>query len=283
VTHDPLLDLMPPNRRTPGRTLVMGILNVTPDSFSDGGRYLDADAAVRHGLQMADEGADILDVGGESTRPGAEAVSADEEMARVLPVVEALARASNLAISIDTYKASVAREALRLGARMVNDVSGLRFDPELAATAAERDAYLVVMHSVHTPATMQQSPHYNDLLGEVCGFLRRQAAAAEIAGVRRSRILVDPGIGFGKTLEHNLELLRRLPEVAAIGYPVLVGVSRKSFIGRILDDAPPQERLEGTISANVLSVANGARVVRVHDIAPVVKATRVADAVLGRR
>ena len=262
------------------RTLVMGILNVTPDSFSDGGLYLDVDAAVDHALRMVQEGADIIDVGGESTRPGAEPVPADEEMRRVLPVIERLTAQTDVTISIDTYKSSVAREALKAGACIVNDISGLRFQPEIAAVAADANAYLVIMHSVHTPATMQVNPRYDDVVAEVKSFLGRQSLAAQQSGVPRERIIIDPGIGFGKTVEHNLELLRHLPELAELGYPVLVGVSRKSFIGAILGGAVPSERLEGTIAAVALSIAGGARVVRVHDVGPVVKAVRVADAVL---
>lgn len=262
------------------RTLVMGILNVTPDSFSDGGLYLNTDSAVEHALEMLKEGADIVDVGGESTRPGAEPVPADEELRRVLPVIERLAAETDVPISIDTYKSSVAREALKAGACIVNDISGLRFDPEIAPAAAEADAYLVIMHSIHTPATMQVNPQYDDVVGEVKAFLERQSSAAQQSGVPRDKIIVDPGIGFGKTVEHNLELLRRLPDLAQLGYPILVGVSRKSFIGAVLGGLPPSERLEGTIAAVALSIAGGARIVRVHDVGPVAKAVRVADAIL---
>lgn len=262
------------------RTLVMGILNVTPDSFSDGGKYISPDAAVEHALEMVSEGADIIDVGGESTRPGATPVPAEEEMRRVLPVIERLAEASPVPISVDTYKAAVAREAVRAGACIINDISGLRFEPELARVAADTGSFLVVMHSIHTPATMQQNPYYENVVEEVRSFLERQVAFAEQQGVSMERILVDPGIGFGKTLEHNLQLLRGLPRLAELGHPLLVGVSRKSFIGMLLGGAPPEERLEGTLASVVLSIAGGARVVRVHDVAPVVRAVRVADAIV---
>ncbi|MGC8834074.1 MAG: dihydropteroate synthase [Armatimonadota bacterium] len=262
------------------RTLVMGILNVTPDSFSDGGRYISTDAAVEHALEMVSEGADIIDVGGESTRPGATPVPADEEMRRVLPVIERLAEASSVPISVDTYKAVVAREAVRAGACMINDISGLRFEPELARVAADTGSFLVIMHSIHTPATMQENPCYENVVEEVRSFLERQVEFAERQGVPRERMLVDPGIGFGKTLEHNLQLLRGLPRLAELGQPVLVGVSRKSFIGMLLGGASPEERLEGTLASVVLSIAGGARVVRVHDVAPAVRAVRVADAIV---
>ncbi|MGQ9697393.1 MAG: dihydropteroate synthase [Armatimonadota bacterium] len=281
MSSSEVLGLLSSSRET-ARTLVMGILNVTPDSFSDGGLYLDAKLAVEHALQMLRDGADIIDVGGESTRPGAQPVPADEEMRRVLPVIERLAEETNAPISIDTYKSSVAREALKAGACIVNDISGLRFDSEIAAIAAESGAYLIVMHSIHTPATMQVNPQYDDVVAEVREFLKRQSEEAQRRGVPRDRIIVDPGIGFGKTVEHNLELLRRLPELVQLGYPVLVGVSRKSFIGAVLEGAPPSERLEGTLAAVTLSIAWGARIVRVHDVAPTVKAARVADAILFR-
>jgi dihydropteroate synthase len=261
-----------------GRTAVMGIVNVTPDSFSDGGAFFDARAAVEHGLRLAAEGADILDVGGESTRPGAAPVPAEEELRRVVPVVRELAGRAGVPVSVDTTKASVAQAALEAGAALVNDVSALRFDPELGAAIARAGAGLVLMHMRGEPRTMQDAPHYDNLLAEVAAELREGLARAAAAGVDPGKTLVDPGIGFGKTLEHNLELLDRLEELAALGRPVLVGPSRKSFIGRVLD-LPPAERLEGTIAACVLAADRGAHLVRVHDVGPVRRALRVADAV----
>ncbi len=260
------------------RTHVMGIVNVSPDSFYDGGRYSSPRKAVEHGLELAGQGADILDVGGESTRPGAEPVEVEEEKRRVVPVIEALASRCDAAISVDTYKGEVAREALAAGAVMVNDVSGLRFDPGMAATVAAAGAALIVMHMLGEPRTMQASPDYGNLMGEIVEELRRSVEKAVEEGVDRERILVDPGIGFGKRLEHNLLLLRHLSELRVLGRPIVVGASRKSFIGAI-SDLPVEERLEGTIAASCLAVAAGAQVVRVHDVRSVRRAVEVADAV----
>jgi dihydropteroate synthase len=262
------------------RTAIMGIVNVTPDSFSDGGAFFDPAAAIAHGLRLAAEGADILDVGGESTRPGAQPVPEAEEMRRVVPVVRELAARAGVPVSIDTTKASVAEAALAAGATLVNDVSALRFDQRLGDVAARAGAALVVMHMQGIPGTMQQSPRYGDLLGEVVAELAAGAGRAEAAGVDPDRILVDPGIGFGKTLEHNLELLDRLDALAALGRPILVGPSRKAFIGRLLD-LPAGERLEGTIAACCLAATRGAHLVRVHDVRAVRRALRVCDAILG--
>jgi dihydropteroate synthase len=261
------------------KTWLMGIVNVTPDSFSDGGAFFDADRAVDHGLELACQGADILDVGGESTRPGSFPVPAEEEMRRVLPVIEALRKRTAVLLSIDTTKAAVARAALEAGADIVNDISGLRFDPAMGPVVAASGAGLVLMHMKGTPRTMQESPRYDDLMGEIGAFLRDRVKEAEAAGVSRERIVVDPGVGFGKTPEHNLTLLNRLAELEAVGRPLCVGLSRKSFIGRILG-LPPGERLEGTIAAAVLAVGRGARILRVHDVGPVSRAVRVAEAVL---
>ncbi len=260
------------------RTHVMGIVNVSPDSFYDGGRYFSTQEAVEHGLELAGQGADILDVGGESTRPGAEPVGVEEEKRRVVPVIEALASRCDAAISVDTYKGEVAREALAAGAVMVNDVSGLRFDPGMASTVAAAGAALIVMHMLGEPRTMQASPDYGNLMGEIVEELQRSVEKAVEEGVDRERILVDPGIGFGKRLEHNLLLLRRLSELRVLGRPIVVGASRKSFIGEI-SDLPVEERLEGTIAASCLAVAAGAQVVRVHDVRSVRRAVEVADAV----
>ena len=263
---------------------VMGVLNVTPDSFSDGGRYLENDAAVRHGLGLIEEGAAILDVGGESTRPGAEPVGADEERRRVVPVIEGLAgRGGSVQISIDTSKASVAAAALDAGATLVNDVTALRGDPAMAELVAERGVECCLMHMLGEPRTMQVDPHYDDVVSDVKAFLEERMAAAIRAGVAEDRILLDPGIGFGKTLEHNLELLARLSEIVALGRPVVIGTSRKSFLGRLTGREDPGERVAGTIATNVLAYERGARVFRVHDVTPVLDALRVTAATVSAR
>jgi len=257
----------------------MGILNVTPDSFSDGGRYLDARAAVAWGLEMAAEGADIIDVGGESTRPGALPVAPDEEMARVVPVVREIRKESAALISVDTSKAAVARAALDAGADIINDVSALRFDPDMAGVAADSGAAVVLMHMKGTPETMQVEPRYEDLFAEVRGFLEARADAARSAGVRRDRIIVDPGIGFGKTFAHNIALIEGLGFLDDLGFPVLAGVSRKSFIGKALG-AGPGERLEGSLAAGVLCIERGTHILRVHDVRATRRAADMTDAVL---
>jgi dihydropteroate synthase len=260
------------------RTLVVGILNVTPDSFSDGGRYLDRATAVAHATRMVEEGADILDVGGESTRPGSSAVSADEELERVHPVIERLAELHPaIPISIDTRKAGVAAEALDAGATIVNDVSG-GADPAMFDVVRDREAAVVLMHMQGDPATMQEAPEYDDVVGEVHQYLRQRIEAAELAGIDPERIAIDPGIGFGKDLGHNLELMHGVGALLDLGRPVLVGPSRKKFIGTILD-LPEEERVEGTVGAVVWMVARGAHLVRVHDVKEVVRAVRVADAI----
>jgi dihydropteroate synthase len=261
------------------RPLLMGVVNVTPDSFSDGGLFLDARAAVDHGRELAAEGADILDVGGESTRPGAGPVSADEELRRVLPVVEELS-GHGAVVSIDTTKAGVARAAVDAGARIVNDVSAFRFDPELAGLVAETGVDCCLMHMLGEPRTMQDDPRYDDVVADVKAFLEERLAFAVSEGVPEERVWLDPGIGFGKTVEHNLELIRRLGEIAAIGRPVVVGTSRKSFLGKLTGRAV-DERVAGTIATNVLALERGASVFRVHDVAPLKDALTVATATLG--
>ncbi|MCR4403998.1 MAG: dihydropteroate synthase [Candidatus Acetothermia bacterium] len=261
------------------RTLIMGILNVTPDSFSDGGLYLEHEKAIAHGLKLVEDGADIVDVGGESTRPGADPVPLEEELRRVIPVIEGLRSASRVTISIDTYKAAVAEAALRAGADMINDISAMRFDPRMAEVVRKYDVPVVLMHMQGEPRTMQANPHYNDLVGEVGAFLQERLSAAAAAGIAPERLILDPGIGFGKTVEHNLELLRRLAELKRLGRPILIGPSRKSFIGR-LSDLPPGDRLPGTIATVVLGIANGADIVRVHDVLEVKRAVQVADAII---
>ncbi|GIK77578.1 MAG: dihydropteroate synthase [Thermoleophilia bacterium] len=260
-------------------TLVMGIVNVTPDSFSDGGRYLDPDAAIAHGRELSAAGAGILDVGGESTRPGAAAVGAPEERSRILPVIEALA-ADGARISVDTSKPEVAAAALAAGAEIVNDVTALR-DPAMAAVCAEARCGVVLMHMKGTPRTMQDDPTYADVVGEVRAFLAERLEAAAAAGVDRERIWVDPGIGFGKTVAHNLELIASLDRIADLGRPVVVGASRKNFIGAITG-RPVDRRLGGSIAAAVVAAFAGAAVLRVHDVAATVEALRVADPILGR-
>jgi dihydropteroate synthase len=260
----------------------MGVLNVTPDSFSDGGEYLAPDRAVAHGAVLRAEGARIVDVGGESTRPGAMPVGADEELRRVLPVVEALA-AAGVAISIDTSKADVARAALDAGAMMVNDVTALRGDPEMAGVVAEAGVPVCLMHMLGEPRTMQEDPRYDDVVDDVRAFLAGRLEAAVSAGVAEGQVLLDPGIGFGKTLAHNLTLLRRLPELLDLGRPLLVGASRKSFLGRITGRDEPQDRLAGSVAATVLAYQGGATVLRVHDVAEVRDALAVTAAIEAAR
>jgi len=258
---------------------LMGVVNVTPDSFSDGGLYLDAGAAIEHGEEMARDGAEILDVGGESTRPGAEAVDVGEERARTEPVVRALAEAGHV-MSIDTSKLEVARAALEAGAAIVNDVTALRHDPEIGALVADRGAGLVLMHMQGEPRTMQANPAYEDVVDDVRAFLVERLEAAVAAGVEEERIWLDPGIGFGKTLDHNLELLRRLDQLRALGRPLVIGTSRKSFIGKI-DGSEVGDRIGGTIASSVLAAANGADVLRVHDVAETRQALQMAAAIAG--
>jgi dihydropteroate synthase len=258
----------------------MGIVNVTPDSFSDGGLFLDADAAIAHGRELVAEGAQILDVGGESTRPGAEPVEADEEIRRVVPVIEALAGESTQ-VSIDTTKAAVAEQALDAGATIVNDVAAFRFDPEIAAVTADAGATCVLMHMLGEPRTMQADPRYDEVVSDVKAFLEERLEYAVRQGVAEERIWLDPGIGFGKTLQHNLELIARLDEIVAIGRPVVFGASRKSFLGK-LTGRQVDERLAGTIAANIIAYERGARVFRVHDVAPTIDALQVATATVRR-
>jgi dihydropteroate synthase len=258
---------------------VMGIVNVTPDSFSDGGRFLDADAAVAHALQLVAEGATLLDVGGESTRPGAEPVGEAEELRRVVPVIQRLRGrlAAEVRISVDTCKSAVAAAALDAGADLVNDVTALRGDPGMAPLVAERRVDVCLMHMLGEPRTMQDNPCYDEVVTDVARFLRERMEFAVSRGVAEEQILLDPGIGFGKTVQHNLELLRRLDEIVALGRPVLVGTSRKSFLGR-LTGREVDDRLAGTIATNVIALERGARIFRVHEVAPVLDALKVAAA-----
>jgi dihydropteroate synthase len=261
----------------------MGILNVTPDSFSDGGLHFNLDAAVDRGMRMVDEGADIIDIGGESTRPGSDPVARDEEVRRTIPVIAALAPRVPVPISIDTYKADIAGRALDAGASIVNDISGLRFDAGMARVVAGRGVPVVLMHIKGTPKSMQTDPVYEDMFQEIIDYLRDSVSIALRAGVRDDLIIVDPGIGFGKTFVHNLEILNRLDRFAALNRPLLVGPSRKAFIGKILGGSSAADRLEGTAAAVTAAVLKGAHIVRVHDVKEMVKVARVADAIRRER
>jgi len=260
------------------RTLLMGVLNVTPDSFSDGGLYFDPDKAIAHGLRMVDEGADVIDVGGESTRPGSKPLALEEELRRIIPVIETLAGKVDVPISIDTYKSAVASRAIDAGARIINDISGLHFDPGLAKVAAEHDTPLVLMHIRGTPETMQKDVHYQSLLSEILESLRESIQKAEALGVDPDQIIIDPGIGFGKTLEHNLLIIKHLSEFRVLGKPILLGTSRKSFIGKMLN-AEVDQRLEGTLATIAIGILNGAHIIRCHDVLPAKKVIAVVDAI----
>jgi dihydropteroate synthase len=261
------------------RTLIIGVLNVTPDSFSDGGLFTEVEAAVGHAERMVAEGADIVDVGGESSRPGADPVPAEVEMDRVLPVIEKLAKTIEIPISIDTYKSSVARHALDVGACIVNDISALRSDQDMAAVVAEARVPVVLMHMKGTPKDMQLDPRYGSLISEIISFLRTRIQAAVDAGISPNQIIIDPGIGFGKTVQHNLEIIRRLREFKSLGRPILIGTSRKSFIGKVLD-LPADDRLEGTAATVAIAIANGADIVRVHNVKEIARVVRMTDAIV---
>lgn len=263
------------------RTHIMGILNVTPDSFSDGGKFFQPGQAIEHGIQMAEDGADIVDIGAESTRPGAKPVAADEELRRIIPILEGLLKQVAVPISIDTYKSSVAETALEAGAQMINDISGLRFDPQMRHVIAKYRVPVVIMHIKGEPRNMQQHPYYGDLIGEISGYLAESIQLAEEAGIQREKIIVDPGIGFGKRLMDNYEILRRLDEFQKLGCPILIGPSRKSFIGKVLD-LPSDQRLEGTIAAVAIGIQHGAHLVRVHDVKEISRACRIIDLLVGK-
>jgi len=266
------------------RTLVMGVLNVTPDSFSDGGKFFDAERAVEQAMEMERRGADLLDVGGESTRPGSAGVSAQEELARVLPVLRALRGRLKIPVSIDTQKTEVAEAALDAGAQIINDIFGLKSDPRIAKVAARRRVPLILMHMRGEPRTMQAGGFARDVMQDVMQGLRKSASVARKSGVRKSQIILDPGIGFGKSFAQNYELLQELPQLAKLGYPLLVGTSRKGFLGATLaregKPAPPEERIWGTAATVTASILNGAHIVRVHDVAEMVQVARVADCLL---
>jgi dihydropteroate synthase len=261
------------------RTYVMGVVNVTPDSFSDGGFFFDTESAIRHANYLAEQGADILDIGGESTRPGAAALQLDEELRRIIPVIKSVAGQVRIPISIDTYKSKVARRALDAGASIVNDISGLRFDPGMPKVVAEYGVPAIAMHIKGTPEDMQKHPVYEALVPEIMDYMRGSIMLAGDAGVPEEHIIIDPGIGFGKTMVHNLEIIKNLKEFTLLGRPLAIGVSRKAFIGKLLGGVPPSERMEGTAAAVTASILNGANIVRVHDVTEMVKVARVADAI----
>ncbi|MSU75473.1 MAG: dihydropteroate synthase [Candidatus Magasanikbacteria bacterium] len=262
---------------TTDKTTIMGILNVTPDSFSDGGEFNNPDQAVEHALRMVEEGADIIDIGGESTKPGSEPVNEKEELNRVMPVIERLVQKTDVPISIDTYKPAVAEAALKAGAKILNDVTGLT-NPGMIAVATKFKCPVIIMHMQAKPKTMQAEPQYKDVINDIKTFFKKQIIKAKAAGI--TEIILDPGIGFGKTLEHNLIILKRLHEFTYLGYPLLVGPSRKSFIGKLTGDTLPNDRLEGTIASVVTARLHGAAIVRVHDVLACRRALQVADAIL---
>ena len=261
-------------------TLIMGILNMTPDSFSDGGQFKYHDQAIDYALEMVKEGANIIDIGGESTRPGAKAVQLEEELMRTIPIIEAIRLKSDCLISIDTYKSKVAKAALDAGADMVNDISGLTFDHNMAALAAERNVPVIIMHIKGKPGDMQKNPNYDNLIKEIKAFFEVQIAIAKKAGIDSGNIILDPGIGFGKRLEDNFEIIRELGQISTMGYPVLLGPSRKSFIGFTLD-LPIEERIEGTLASITAGVINGARIVRVHDIRATRRTLTITEKIMG--
>lgn len=261
-------------------TLIMGILNMTPDSFSDGGQFKSHDKAIDHALKMVEEGANIIDIGGESTRPGAEAVQLEEELSRTIPIIEAVRLKSDCLISIDTYKSKVATAALAAGADMVNDISGLTFDHNMASLVAKRNVPVIIMHIKGKPGDMQKNPNYDNLIKEIKAFFEVQIAIAKKAGIDSGNIILDPGIGFGKRLEDNFEIIRELGQISTMGYPVLLGPSRKSFIGFTLD-LPVEERIEGTLASITAGVINGARIVRVHDIRATRRTLTITEKIMG--
>lgn len=258
------------------RPLIMGVLNITPDSFSDGGKFLDPQTAIAHAKQMAADGADIIDIGGESTRPGSIRITAKEELDRVIPVLRVLVKELNTAISIDTMKPEVANECFQLGAHILNDVTGLR-NEEMIKVAAKHNVPTIIMHMQSTPETMQENPTYHDVVQDIKTYLKTRAQKAKEAGIQQ--IIIDPGIGFGKTVEHNLQILKRLHEFQDLGYPILVGPSRKTFIGKLTGDLPPTERLEGTLAAVAIAIFNGANMIRAHDAKETKRAVQIATAI----
>jgi dihydropteroate synthase len=261
------------------KTYIMGVLNVTPDSFSDGGLYFDKSVAIKRAIQMVEDGADIIDIGGESTRPGAESIPIEEELRRTIPVIEALNREIKVPVSIDTYKSQVAMAALDSGASMVNDISGLRFDPKMSEVVSEYKVPVVIMHIKGRPKDMQQNPVYEALIPEIMDYFRDSISVAKQLDISDDKIIIDPGIGFGKTPEHNLTIINNLREFTSLEKPILIGPSRKAFLGKILGDVPVTDRLEGTAAAVAISIMNGANMIRVHDVKEMARVAKVADAV----
>lgn len=265
--------------KNPDKTLIMGVLNITPDSFSDGGKYFSKNSAIKHALKLINEGSDIIDVGGESTRPGASPLTIEEEITRVIPVIKEIRKLSkNILISIDTYKSEVAKEAVKYGANIINDISGLVMDDRMVHIAAELDVPVIIMHLKGTPMDMQVNPTYENLISEITEFLRTQIQYALKNGVKKHNIIIDPGIGFGKTIEHNFKIIANLEKFKKIGFPILIGPSRKSFIGNLLK-LPPDKRLEGTAASIAIGIVNGARIVRVHDVLEMKRVSSIADKV----
>ncbi|MHB8880800.1 MAG: dihydropteroate synthase [Thermodesulfovibrionales bacterium] len=265
------------------RTYIMGIINTTPDSFSEGGADLEPSSAIEHALRMVDEGADILDIGGESSRPGSDPVTAEEEVRRTIPVIEALAKKTAVPLSIDTCKAVVAQRALEAGASIINDISGLRSDPGMPKLVASAGVPVVIMHMKGTPKSMQVNPVYDALIPEILGYFRESLHLAARAGISEEMIILDPGIGFGKTFDHNLEIINKLDAFRPLGRPILIGPSRKAFIGKLLGNAPPAGRLEGTAAVVAASILHGAHIIRVHDVREMAKVARVTDAIKRER
>jgi dihydropteroate synthase len=261
------------------RTYLMGILNVTPDSFSDGGKFLNPKDAIKQALNMAEQGADIIDVGGESTRPGADSIPLEEELKRVIPVIEEVMKKTDVPISIDTYKSEVATRALDAGAEMVNDISALRFDPEMKKIISKYDVPVILMHIKGTPKNMQDDPHYDNVIQEISDYLKESIQMAEDSGIDKDKIIIDPGIGFGKRVKDNLEILRNLKKLTSLDKPILLGLSRKSFIGKALD-LPLDQRLEGSLAASAVAILNGAKILRVHDVRESKRAAQMVDAIL---
>lgn len=261
------------------RTHLMGVLNVTPDSFSDGGKFFKVEDAIRCGIKMAEERADIIDIGGESTQPGSDPITIEEELSRVIPVIEALSKEIDIPVSIDTYKSEVAKKALDAGAEMINDISALRFDPKMKEVVAEYQVPIVLMHIKGTPKNMQENPYYEDVIKEIIEYLKESIQLARGAGIEEKNIMIDPGIGFGKRLEDNLNILKNLKKFSILNCPILIGPSRKSFIGKILD-LSVEERLEGSLAALAVSIMNGANIARVHDVKESKRVAGLVDAVL---
>ncbi|MEE8340848.1 MAG: dihydropteroate synthase [Candidatus Neomarinimicrobiota bacterium] len=262
------------------KPLVMGILNVTPDSFSDGGKYKNSEKAIDHAIKMENDGADIIDIGGESTRPGAKPVKLEEELNRVIPVIEGIRLRSNITISIDTYKSKVANLAISAGANIINDISGLRFDRDMVHFASEAQVPIIVMHMAGNPQNMQSDPTYSNLMNELIIFFKERISVLTSNGIDKKNIILDPGIGFGKTTAHNFTLIRELNRIVELGFPVLVGPSRKSFIGKTLN-LPPEDRIEGTAAAVTAAIMNGSRIVRVHDVKEILRVVKMTEKLCG--